>query len=69
MAVIIYLINKSYEDRKISPEEMTKPNTTDVDENDKEIVNNKPWGGNKEIRIFREYLRIRTDHPNIDYSK
>lgn len=28
------------------------------------------WENNEEIQIFREYLRIRTVHPNpIDYSK
>lgn len=27
------------------------------------------WANNEEIRLFREYLRIPTVHPNIDYSK
>lgn len=27
------------------------------------------WEENEEIQIFREYLRIPTVHPNIDYSK
>lgn len=27
------------------------------------------WENNEEIAIFREYLRIPTVHPNIDYSK
>lgn len=27
------------------------------------------WENNEEIEIFREYLRIPTVHPNIDYSK
>lgn len=27
------------------------------------------WENNEEIKIFREYLRIPSVHPNIDYSK
>lgn len=27
------------------------------------------WESNEEINIFREYLRIPTVHPNVDYSK
>lgn len=27
------------------------------------------WENNEEIKIFREYLRIPTVHPNVDYSK
>jgi len=27
------------------------------------------WENNEEIKIFRDYLRIKTEHPNIDYSK
>lgn len=27
------------------------------------------WSDNEEIKIFREYLRIPTVHPNVDYSK
>lgn len=27
------------------------------------------WTQNAEIQIFQEYLRIRTDHPDVDYSK
>lgn len=27
------------------------------------------WENNKEIKIFREYLRIPSVHPNVDYSK
>ncbi len=27
-----------------------------------------PWFGNEEIRILREYLRIPTVHPNINYG-
>lgn len=26
------------------------------------------WENNEEIQIFREYLRIPTVHPNIDYG-
>lgn len=26
------------------------------------------WSDNEEIQIFRDYLRIPTVHPNIDYS-
>lgn len=31
--------------------------------------NNENWGENREIQIFQEYLRIRTDHPEVDYGK
>lgn len=27
------------------------------------------WENNEEIQIFREYLRIPSVHPNIDYRK
>lgn len=27
------------------------------------------WADNEEIRIFLEYLRIPTVHPDVDYSK
>lgn len=27
------------------------------------------WENNEEIEIFREYLRIPSVHPNIDYGK
>lgn len=27
------------------------------------------WENNEEIKIFREYLRIPSVHPNIDYCK
>lgn len=27
------------------------------------------WENNEEIKIFREYLRIPSVHPNIDYGK
>lgn len=26
------------------------------------------WANNEEIKIFREYLRIPTVQPNVDYS-
>lgn len=26
------------------------------------------WDNNEEIKIFREYLKIPTVHPNIDYG-
>lgn len=26
------------------------------------------WSENEEIKIFQEYLKIRTDHPVIDYG-
>lgn len=29
----------------------------------------KNWAQNNEIQIFQEYLRIRTDHPDVNYSK
>lgn len=27
------------------------------------------WEDNEEIKLFREYLRIPSVHPDIDYSK
>lgn len=30
---------------------------------------NQKWAENPEIKIFQEYLKIRTDHPNVDYGK
>lgn len=27
------------------------------------------WNNNEEIEIFREYLRIPTVHPNVNYGK
>lgn len=27
------------------------------------------WSQNNEIQIFQEYLKIRTDHPDVNYSK
>lgn len=27
------------------------------------------WENNEEIKLFREYLRIPSVHPNIDYGK
>lgn len=27
------------------------------------------WENNEEIKIFREYLRIASVHPNVDYGK
>lgn len=33
-----------------------------------DLPESSPWYGNEEIRIFREYLRIPTVHPNIDYG-
>lgn len=27
------------------------------------------WEQNQEIQIFREYLRIKTAQPDVDYSK
>lgn len=27
------------------------------------------WENNEEIELFREYLRIPSVHPNIDYGK
>lgn len=28
-----------------------------------------PWHGDEEIKIFRQYLRIPTVHPNINYGE
>ena len=34
------------------------------------IISDKTdWETNKEIQIFREYLRIPSVHPNVDYGK
>jgi hypothetical protein len=33
------------------------------------IVAMSAWENNEEIEIFREYLRIPSVHPNIDYGK
>ncbi|XP_037045140.1 aminoacylase-1-like [Bradysia coprophila] len=33
-----------------------------------ELPTTSPWYGNEEIRIFREYLRYPTVHPNINYE-
>lgn len=27
------------------------------------------WSENEEIKIFQEYLKIRTDHPDVDYGE
>jgi len=32
-------------------------------------LNKAEWENNEEIKIFREYLRIPTVHPSIDFSK
>lgn len=29
----------------------------------------KTWENNEEIEIFREYVRIKSVHPDIDYGK
>lgn len=34
-----------------------------------ELPETSPWYGNEEIKIFRQYLRIPTVHPDIDYGK
>lgn len=33
------------------------------------LPQSSPWYGNEEIRILREYLRIKTVHPNINYAE
>ncbi|KAJ6643776.1 Aminoacylase-1 [Pseudolycoriella hygida] len=33
-----------------------------------ELPESSPWYGNEEIRLFREYLRFPTVHPNINYE-
>lgn len=39
-----------------------------ISEND--IHQNKTkWDDNEEIKFFREYLRIQSVHPNVDYSE
>ena len=30
--------------------------------------NKENWSNNAEIKIFQEYLKIRTDHPDVDYG-
>jgi len=32
-------------------------------------MSTEKWEDNEEIKIFREYLRIATVQPNVDYSK
>jgi len=32
-------------------------------------MSTEKWEDNEEINIFREYLRIATVQPNVDYSK
>lgn len=27
------------------------------------------WANNEEIKIFQEYLRIQSVHPNVDYGE
>lgn len=27
------------------------------------------WDNNEEIQLFREYLRLPSVHPNVDYSE
>lgn len=34
-----------------------------------ELPASSPWHGDEEIRLFREYLRIPTVHPDIDYGE
>lgn len=46
-----------------------KSKNTEIDESSWELPESSPWYGNEEIRIFREYLRIPTVHPDIDYGK
>lgn len=31
--------------------------------------NQDNWSENAEIKIFQEYLKIRTDHPDVDYGE
>jgi len=33
-----------------------------------DLPKSSPWYGNEEIKIFRQYLRYATVHPNIDYE-
>jgi len=35
---------------------------------DEKIKQYSTWENSEEIQIFREYLRIPSVHPNIDYS-
>lgn len=32
-------------------------------------MSSEKWENNEEIKIFREYLRIPTVHPDVDYSE
>lgn len=32
-------------------------------------MSSEKWEDNEEIKIFREYLRIATVQPDVDYSK
>lgn len=31
--------------------------------------NQENWSKNAEIKIFQDYLKIRTDHPDVNYGK
>jgi len=42
--------------------------TADNSDSALDLPETSPWYGNEEIKIFREYLRIPTFHPNIDYG-
>lgn len=33
------------------------------------LAESSKWDDNEEIKIFREYLRIPSVHPDIDYGK
>lgn len=55
----VYYINQSSESQE-SEEEENIPDHVLPPENN--------WENNEEIEIFRDYLRIRTDHPDINYG-
>lgn len=66
--------NGQSESNKQDPNE-NSGNDIDLNHNDTITVETttesgiSKWENNEEIRIFREYLRIPTVHPDIDYSK
>lgn len=47
------------------------PRRQSADDTDslQELPVSSPWYGNEEIKIFRQYLRIPSVHPNINYGE
>lgn len=58
--------NQSIEIDEVNGTESSHNDTTNEDIT---VPNRPDWENNEEIKLFREYLRIPTVHPDIDYSK